>query len=101
MEQAQREFREWLCRGSETAGEQRLRLEIVEGAEAWETSGSRTVALQLSANGIPVFWAQQEAAAGTRLEEAQLWRQLAEALAAEWELPEEAKSRLLAADFYF
>lgn len=101
MDQVQNEFREWLCRGQKEEAGRRLCLEITEETGAEAADGSRTIVLQLSAKGMPVYCTQQKIAAGKRLEEAWLWRRLAEELALDWELPGEAKKRLLEADFYF
>ena len=100
VDNAQRELREWLCRGRETDGEQKLCLEIAGEAQA-EGNKERRVVLRLSAKGIPVYEMEQEIPAGERPDEMRMWRRLTQSLARDWELPREGAARLLNADFYF
>ena len=100
VDNAQRELREWLCRGRETDGEQKLCLEIAGEAQA-EGNKERRVVLRLSAKGIPVYEMEQEIPAGERPDEMRMWRRLTQSLARAWELSREGAERLLNADFYF
>lgn len=59
VDNAQRELREWLCRGRETDGEQKLCLEIAGEAQA-EGNKERRWYCGLSAKGIPVYEMEQE-----------------------------------------
>ena len=98
VDNAQRELREWLCRGRETDGEQKLCLEIAGEAKA---DKERRVVLRLSAKGIPVYEMVQEIPAGKRPDEMRMWLRLTQSLARDWELPREGAERLLNSDFYF